>query len=98
MNWDIVIIGSGMGGGTLARTLMNSGAKILIVERGDFLPQEAENWSPEAVFLKNRYKTTELWRDSAGKPYHPGVHYWVGGNTKLYGAALPRFRAEDFNT
>lgn len=97
MNWDIVIIGSGMGGGTLARTLMNSGAKILIVERGDYLPQEAENWSPEAVFLENRYKTTETWRDGAGKPYHPGSHYWVGGNTKLYGAALPRFRAEDFD-
>lgn len=96
MNWDIVIIGSGMGGGVLARSLKNAGARVLILERGDFLPSEPENWSPEAVFLDNRYKATELWRDSTGKPFHPGVHYWVGGNTKLYGAALPRLRAEDF--
>ena len=92
----MVIIGSGMGGGTLARTLMNSGARMLIVERGDFLPQEAENWSPEAVFLENRYKTREVWRDAAGGTFHPGMHYWVGGGTKLYGAALPRLRVEDF--
>lgn len=96
MAWDIVIIGSGMGGGVLARTLADSGARILILERGGFLPQEAENWSPEAVFLENRYKAKETWRTAGGRPYHPGVHYWVGGNTKLYGAALPRLRAEDF--
>lgn len=94
--WDIVIIGSGMGGGVLARALKDSGARILILERGDFLPQEPENWSPEAVFLDNRYKTKETWRTASGESYHPGVHYWVGGNTKLYGAALPRLRAEDF--
>ena len=86
-----------MGGGVLARTLMDSGARILIVERGDFLPQEEDNWSPEAVFLQNRYKTKEIWRDAAGGAFHPGMHYWVGGSTKLYGAALPRLRAEDFD-
>ena len=58
---DIVIIGSGAGGGTLARALSTSGASILIVERGDFLPKEPQNWSPEAVFLENRYKAKETW-------------------------------------
>jgi choline dehydrogenase-like flavoprotein len=93
---DIVIIGTGAGGGTLARALSTSGAKILLIERGDFLPQEPENWSPEAVFLENRYKAHETWKDSSGRPFKPGVHYFVGGNTKLYGASLPRLRQEDF--
>ncbi len=93
---DIVIIGTGAGGGTLARALSTSGAKILLIERGDFLPQEPENWSPEAVFLDNRYKAHETWLDGSGQTFKPGVHYFVGGNTKLYGASLPRLRQEDF--
>ena len=95
---DIVIIGTGAGGGTLAYALRDSGARVLIIERGDFLPQEPENWSPEAVFLQNRYKAKETWRDAnhGDRPFAPGVHYVVGGNTKVYGAALPRLRREDF--
>jgi choline dehydrogenase-like flavoprotein len=96
--FDLVIIGSGMGGGTLAYALRDSGRKILLVERGDFLPKEPENWSPEAVFDGKRYKTTELWYDASGKPFSPGVHYFVGGNTKVYGAALPRLREQDFES
>lgn len=94
--FDIVIVGSGAGGGTMAYALRNTGAKILIIERGDYLPQEPQNWDPEEAYFKSRYKTTEKWYDRAGKDYRPGVHYFVGGNTKVYGAALPRFRAEDF--
>ena len=96
-DYDIVIIGTGAGGGTLAYGLRESGARILLVERGDYLPQEPENWQPEAVFGQNRYKTKETWEDEAGRPFKPGVHYYVGGNTKVYGAALPRFRREDFD-
>jgi choline dehydrogenase-like flavoprotein len=87
-----------MGGGSLAYALGESGRKILLLERGDFLPREPENWSPEAVFDHKRYKTTELWYDSAGNSFSPGVHYFVGGNTKVYGAALPRFREQDFGS
>jgi choline dehydrogenase-like flavoprotein len=94
--FDIVIIGSGMGGGTLAYALRESGARILLVERGGYLPQEPENWSPKAVFKDNRYKSPERWTDAHRRPFSPGVHYFVGGNTKVYGAALPRFRREDF--
>ncbi|HEY0793414.1 MAG TPA: GMC family oxidoreductase [Chthoniobacterales bacterium] len=94
--YDLVIIGTGMGGGTLAYALRESGLKILLLERGDYLPAEPENWSPEAVFSRKRYKPTEQWFDAAGRPFSPGVHYFVGGNTKVYGAALPRFRREDF--
>lgn len=96
-DYDMVIIGTGMGGGTLAYALRHSGARLLLIERGDYLPQEPENWSPEAVFDQKRYKPDELWQDAAGgAPFQPGVHYFVGGNTKVYGAALPRFRRQDF--
>jgi choline dehydrogenase-like flavoprotein len=94
--YDLVIIGTGMGGGALAYALRNSGRRILLVERGDYLPSEAKNWSPEAVFTQSRYKPKEKWFDDSGNPFSPGVHYFVGGNTKVYGAALPRFRREDF--
>ena len=94
---DIAIIGSGMGGSTLANALRGSGARILVVERGDFLPREAANTSPVEVFQKNKYKNAEKWYDgTTGRPFAPGVHYYVGGNTKVFGACLPRFRAEDF--
>ncbi|MEZ4630006.1 MAG: NAD(P)-binding protein [Deinococcales bacterium] len=94
--YDLIIIGTGAGGGTLAYALKDSGAKILLLERGDFLPQEVENWQVEAVFKENRYKPQELWYSQTGEAFKPGVHYYVGGNTKVYGAALPRFRREDF--
>ena len=93
---DVVIVGTGMGGGTLAWSLRDSGAKVLVLERGDFLPSEPQNWSPEAVFVDNRYKAKEQWRDASGGWFSPGVHYVVGGNTKVYGAALPRLREADF--
>jgi len=96
-HYDIIIIGTGMGGGTLAYALRDCGARILLIERGDFLPQEAQNWQVAAVFGENRYKPAETWIDASdGGRFKPGVHYFVGGNTKVYGAALPRFRREDF--
>ena len=99
VNYDIIIIGTGMGGGTLAYALRDSGARILLLERGDFLPREAQNWQVEAVFGANRYKPAEHWIDAAdGSGFKPGVHYFVGGNTKVYGAALPRFRRQDFES
>ena len=93
---DIVIIGTGAGGGTLAWGLRNLGARVLVLERGDFLPREPANWSPEALFVENRYKTAETWQNADGGIFKPGVHYFVGGNTKVYGAALPRLREVDF--
>lgn len=95
-NYDVIIIGSGAGGGTLARHLAPSGKSILILERGGWLPRELENWDAEEVFIKNRYVPQETWYDKKGKTFQPGVHYWVGGATKLYGAALYRLRQEDF--
>lgn len=94
---DIAIVGSGMGGATLLHAIRDSGARVLVVERGDFLPREDANWSPVEVFQRLRYKNAEKWYDgSAGRPFGPGVHYYVGGNTKVYGACLPRFRTQDF--
>lgn len=93
---DIAIVGSGMGGATLAYALRESGARVVLVERGDFLPREWENWSPEDVHLKGRYKNAEDWYGADGTAFSPGVYYYVGGNTKVYGACLPRFREADF--
>jgi choline dehydrogenase-like flavoprotein len=94
--YDVIIIGSGAGGGTLARHLAPSGTSILMLERGDWLKREQQNWDVEEVFIKNRYVPKETWYDRMGKPFQPGVHYFVGGATKMYGAALYRLRKEDF--
>ncbi|MBM3208110.1 MAG: GMC family oxidoreductase, partial [Chlamydiae bacterium] len=95
-NYDIIIIGSGAGGGTLFHHLAPTGKKILLLERGEYLPREKENWSSEDVFVKGRYHAKEPWIDKDGKEFHPGIHYFVGGNTKVYGAALLRMRERDF--
>jgi choline dehydrogenase-like flavoprotein len=94
--YDVIIIGSGAGGGTLARQLAPSGKSILILERGDWLKREAENWDAAAVFEHNRYVSPDTWYDRDGRPFQPQVHYFVGGATKLFGAALYRLRREDF--
>jgi choline dehydrogenase-like flavoprotein len=94
--YDVIIIGTGAGGGTLARHLAPSGKRILLLERGDWLPRELENWLTDAVFVDNRYVSPDTWYDEKGTPFQPGVHYFVGGATKLYGAALYRLRQEDF--
>ena len=93
---DVVIIGSGAGGGTLARALAPTAARILIVERGDFIPREPENWDPAAVWKELRYRTTERWLDGAGRAFRPYTHYCIGGNTKFWGSVLYRLRKEDF--
>src|SRR5215475_7564942 len=95
-HYDVIIIGTGAGGGTLAYTLAPSGKRILMIERGDFVRREKENWSSQAVVLDARYNTKEVWQDKDGKPLHPHTNYNVGGNTKFYGAALFRLRSEDF--
>jgi choline dehydrogenase-like flavoprotein len=95
-HYDVIIIGSGAGGGTLAHTLAPSGKRILILERGDYLPRETENWNPQAVFVDGRYISPETWYDDRGTPFQPQVHYYVGGATKVYGAALYRLRPSDF--
>jgi choline dehydrogenase-like flavoprotein len=94
--YDVIIIGTGAGGGTLARHLAPSGKRILLLERGDWLPREPSNWSAHDVFVDNRYISPDTWYDANGKSFQPQVHYFVGGSTKLYGAALYRLRKEDF--
>ncbi len=93
---DVVIIGTGAGGGTLAHRLARTGKRIVLLERGDFVPREQENWSPTAVVSEGRYDCPETWSDASGSPFRPGTHYFVGGNTKFYGAALFRMRERDF--
>jgi len=94
--YDIVIIGTGAGGGTIAHALSDSSARILLLERGDFVPQEDENWNPEAVWKQRRYQSAERWLDDRGEEFRPYTHYNVGGNTKFWGSVLYRLRREDF--
>jgi choline dehydrogenase-like flavoprotein len=94
--YDIVIIGTGAGGGTILHALAGTGARILVVERGEFVPQEDANWDPIAVWKDLRYRTTEQWVDAEGEPFSPYMHYNVGGNSKFWGSVLYRFRREDF--
>jgi choline dehydrogenase-like flavoprotein len=94
--YDIIIIGTGAGGGTLAAELAPSGKRMLLLERGDWLPRERPNWDVEDVFVANRYVGKDTWYDQEGKPFQPGIHYHVGGATKMYGAALYRLRERDF--
>ena len=94
--YDVIIIGSGPGGGTLALELAATGKKILLLERGDYLKREPDNWSSKAVFVDGKYQCQDLWRDADGRTFHPGLHYFVGGNSKVYGGSLYRLREEDF--
>jgi choline dehydrogenase-like flavoprotein len=95
-HYDVIIIGTGAGGGTLAYHLAPSGKRILLLERGDYVRREKANWSTKAVNLEAKYNTKEAWYDKEGKALHPHTNYYVGGNTKFYGAALFRLRKEDF--
>ncbi len=95
-HFDVIIIGSGAGGGTLAYRLAASGKRILLIERGPYVPREKDNWSTKAVNQEGKYNTKEVWRDKDGKDLHPHTNYYVGGNTKFYGSALFRLRKEDF--
>jgi choline dehydrogenase-like flavoprotein len=95
-HYDIIIIGTGAGGATMAQGLSATGARILVLERGDFVPQEEQNWSPNAVWRELRYQTREHWLDDRGREFRPYTHYNVGGNTKFWGSVLYRLRCEDF--
>lgn len=94
--YDVIIIGTGAGGGTLAQRIAPSGKKILLIERGDYVPREKDNWNSVAVNVQGKYQPKETWHDHKGEPLHPHTNYCVGGNTKFYGAALFRLRRQDF--
>ena len=96
-HYDVIIIGTGAGGGTLAHRLAPTGKRILLLERGGYLPREPENWDSKEVFLKERYLSGEEWIDKDGNAFRPHQQYFVGGNTKFYGAILFRLRERDFD-
>jgi choline dehydrogenase-like flavoprotein len=96
-HYDVIVVGSGPGGASLAQRLAPTGKRILILERGDYLPRGEKNWSSQSVFVEGIYQTPENWTNSAGERFHPGLHYYVGGNSKVYGAALLRMRERDFS-
>jgi choline dehydrogenase-like flavoprotein len=95
-HYDVIVVGSGPGGATLAQRLAPTGKQILVLERGDYLPRSQKNWDAKAVFQDGIYQAQEDWYDRAGRVFHPGLHYFVGGNSKVYGSALLRLRERDF--
>jgi choline dehydrogenase-like flavoprotein len=95
-HYDVIVIGSGPGGASLAHRLAPSGKRILMLERGDYLPRSRQNWDARAVFVDGVYQAPETWHGPDGRTFHPGLHYYVGGNSKVYGAALFRMRERDF--
>ena len=96
-HYDIIVIGSGPGGASLAQKLAPTGKKILMLERGDYLPREQRNWDSKTVFVDGLYQTKDIWYGKNGETFQPGLHRWVGGNSKMYGAALFRLREKDFS-
>jgi choline dehydrogenase-like flavoprotein len=96
MDADVIIVGSGMGGASLAAALAPSGRRVLILERGERLQDSPEARDPDAIFRRGHFRPMETWRDAEGKPFNPGNYAFVGGNSKFYGAVLLRYRAEDF--
>jgi choline dehydrogenase-like flavoprotein len=96
-HYDLIVVGSGPGGASLAHRLAPTGKRILLIERGDYLPREEENWSSKTVFVDGKYQAPETWHGANGETFHPGLHYFVGGNSKVYGAALFRLRERDFD-
>jgi choline dehydrogenase-like flavoprotein len=95
-HYDIIVVGSGPGGAALAQRLATTGKRILILERGDYLPRSEQNWDAKAVFVDGLYQADERWIDRKGQSFTPGLHYVVGGNSKVYGSALFRLRERDF--
>src|SRR6195952_5910991 len=83
-HYDVIIIGSGPGGGSVAHSLAPTGKRILILERGDYLPRQRENWDSKTVFVDGLYQTNDTWHGRNGETFHPGLHYYVGGNSKVY--------------
>ncbi|HEX2605089.1 MAG TPA: GMC family oxidoreductase [Oxalicibacterium sp.] len=96
-HYDVIVIGSGPGGASLAHKLASTGKSILLLERGDYLKREPANWDAKTVFVDGKYQTRETWYGADGRHFHPGLHYYVGGNSKVYGAALLRLRERDFD-
>ena len=93
---DVIVVGSGAGGGSVAYKLVNAGKRVLLIEKGPFLPRDASTLDVKKVFVDGVFKNHEVWRDSKGNDFVPGEFYNVGGKTKWYGAALFRFRPVEF--
>jgi choline dehydrogenase-like flavoprotein len=95
-HYDVIIIGSGPGGASVAHRLAPTGKRVLLLERGGYLPRSPANWDSQTVFVDGAYQAPETWFGADGRSFRPGLQYYVGGNSKVYGAALFRMRERDF--
>jgi len=95
-HYDVIIIGTGAGGGTLAQRLAPTSKRILLLERGVGMALSEQNRANVDIFKKERYHAPEQWYDVAGEPFSPQTNYAIGGNTKIYRATLMRMREQEF--
>ena len=86
-----------MGGATMASALADSGRRILVLERGDYLQPSAHDRNDRSIFIDGHFRPEETWLDGEGKAFNPGNYYCVGGNSKFFGAVFLRYRKEDFD-
>jgi choline dehydrogenase-like flavoprotein len=98
MEWDLVIVGSGFGGAMIAHRAIEAGAKVLMIERGDWVPRGEEAWKPEASLeLTDSYAKDIPYRClRGGHGSTIGGYACVGGPSVYYGCVAFRFREQDF--
>ena len=94
--WDVIVIGAGMGGSAFVSRFVGSGMHVLVLERGNFVRPEKENWDPVEVFERGRYESDIEWKTAEGRKFHPRVYFNVGGSSKFFGGTAFRFRESDF--
>ena len=95
-HYDVILIGSGAGGGTLAASLADAGHTVLLLERGGVMPQADQNVAEVSLFRKQRYHPEEKWFGTDGDPFSPQMVHAIGGNTKIWGGVLERMREQEF--
>lgn len=93
---EVIVIGSGVGGAMTARRLAENGVNVLMLERGDWVPKEPDNWRVASVFFDKKYTAHDTWLDARGEAFRPSIYYNVGGCTKFYGGSMIRYRERDF--
>src|SRR5213595_1551189 len=84
-HFDVIIIGTGAGGGTMLNRLAPSGRRILVLERGPFLPREKDNWNYHGSF---KYYSSEVMFNREGGESRPGFSYFVGAKRILNRSAI----------
>lgn len=104
--WDVIVIGTGMGGGTLGYALARKGYKVLFLERGEntsganhgirgIFPEDLNESQPDLA-RAGRYKDylVDITDIQKPKKFIPVMGAGVGGSSALYGMIMERFNLD----